>query len=137
MSESTIQLKVITPTRVFYQGEVKKVLIKTRGENGEFTVLPNHVSMTADIGLGTMAFDEAESGERKTATIFGGYTVIFRNQMIIMSQVSEWPWEIDCERAEAARKRAEGRLHDPKHSQVKAEAAIYRAVTRLKLYRGR
>ena len=136
MSENTISLKVITPTRILYEGEVTRVLIHGKGENGEFAVYPNHIAMTADVGLGSFEFTEV-SGEVMQATLFGGYAVICKNQMVIMAQVSEWPWEIDTERAEAAKKRAEGRLNDPRHSQAKAEAAIYRAVTRLKLYKSR
>jgi len=136
MNEKVISLKVITPTRTLYEGEVTRVLIHGKGENGEFAVYPNHIAMTAEVGFGSFEFTEA-SGEIKCATLFGGYTVICKNQMVIMAQVSEWPDEIDVERAEAAKKRAEGRLNDPKHSQVKAEAAIFRAVTRLKLYKSR
>jgi len=136
MSENVIRLKVITPTRVLYEGDVTRVLIHGKGENGEFAVYPNHMAMTADVGLGSFEFTET-SGEIKSATLFGGYTMVFKNQMIIMAQVSEWPWEIDTERAEAAKERAEKRLNDPKHSHVRAEAAIYRAVTRLKLYKSR
>ena len=133
MSNALISLKVITPTRVLYEGEVKKVLIKTRGENGEFAVLPNHAPLTADIGLGTLEFTDKE-GEAKTATLFGGYTVVFNNNMVIMARVSEWPWEIDKERAEAAKERAERHLQGDKYPRTRVEAALLRAVTRLKLY---
>jgi len=136
MSENLILLKVITPTRVLYEGEVSSVVVHGKGENGEFAVLPGHIAMTADVGLGSFEFTDAE-GETKEATLFGGYAVVCNNRMVIMAQVSEWPWEIDVERAEAAKARAEGRLNDPKHSQVRAEAAIFRAITRMKLYKSR
>ena len=49
MSEKVIKLKVITPTRVFFEGEAESFIVKTRGEVGEFAVLVDHAPMAAAV----------------------------------------------------------------------------------------
>ena len=109
MSEKVIKLKVITPTRVFFEGEAESFIVKTRGEVGEFAVLVDHAPMAAAVGLGTLVIN-LPSGEKKISTLFDGYAVVQENTAVIIAEAAEWPDEIDAERAEAAKERAEKRL---------------------------
>ena len=127
MSEKVIKLKVITPTRVFFEGEAESFIVKTRGEVGEFAVLVDHAPMAAAVGLGTLVIN-LPSGEKKTSTLFDGYAVVQENTAVIIAEAAEWPDEIDIHRAEEAKIRAERRIHDNSQDIDRAELAMKRAM---------
>ena len=57
------------------------------------------------------------------------------DKIVIMAEVAEWPDEIDINRAEEARKRAERRLssNGSEINVARAEAALKRSLTRIQL----
>lgn len=66
--------------------------------------------------------------------ISGGFLEVRPNRVIVLADQAERAEEIDMARAEAARKRAEERLHDRQVAgldETRAEAALRRALTRL------
>ncbi len=134
MSDNTIKLKVITPTNILFEGEVKSFIVKTRGEVGDFAVLPNHIPMTSVIGMGHLEINLPDGTEKKTS-LFGGYCVVQNNNAVIIAEAGEKPEEIDLARAEEAKRRAEEYLRDPKSDHKRAEQALYRSVVRLELYK--
>ena len=134
MSEKVIKLKVITPTRVFFEGEAESFIVKTRGEVGEFAVLVDHAPMAAAVGLGTLVIN-LPSGEKKTSTLFDGYAVVQENTAVIIAEAAEWPDEIDAERAEAAKERAEKRMKQSDIDFARAQNALLRSISRLELYK--
>ena len=134
MSEKVINLKVITPTRVLFEGEVESFIVKTRGEVGEFAVLVDHAPMAAAVGLGSLVIN-LPGGETKISTLFDGYAVIQDNTAVIIAEAAEWPDEIDYERAEAAKERAEDRLKQSDMDFVRAQNALQRSMSRLELYK--
>ncbi len=135
MSDKLINLKVITPVEVLFEGEAKSFIVKTRGEIGEFAVLPDHIPMTASVGNGTLVINLPDGTERKT-TLFCGYCVVHNNNAVIIVEAGEKPEEIDFERAEEAKKRAEERLKGGEGiDKNRAEQALYRSIARLELYK--
>lgn len=134
MSDKLIKLKVITPTRVLLEDEVKSFIVKTRSEVGEFAVLADHAPMTATIGIGSLVL-EMPDGEEKITSLFGGYAVVQNNSAVIIAEAAEWPDEIDFERAERAKERAEARLRSEGTDTDRAQAALIRAITRIELYK--
>ncbi|MBR3935725.1 MAG: ATP synthase F1 subunit epsilon [Oscillospiraceae bacterium] len=137
MSEKLINLKVITPVNVLFEGEAKSFIVKTRGEVGEFAVLADHIPMTASVGIGTLVIDLPDGTEKRT-TIFGGYCVVQNNNAVIIAEAGEKPEEIDFARAEEAKKRAEERLRGAAGiDRNRAEQALYRSIARLELYKSK
>lgn len=134
MSDKLISLKVITPTRVLLESEVKSFIVKTKGEVGEFAVLADHAPMTATIGIGSLVL-EMPDGEEKVTSLFGGYLVVQNNNAVIVTEAAEWPDEIDYERAERAKERAEARLRGEGTDKDRAQVALMRALKRLELYK--
>lgn len=134
MSEKVIKLKVITPTRVFFEGEVESFIVKTRGEVGEFAVLVDHAPMTAAVGLGTLVLSMTD-GSKKTSTLFDGYAVVQENNAVIIAEAAEWPDEIDEERAQQAKERAEQRIKQSDMDFARAQRALMRSIARLELYK--
>ena len=134
MSDKLIKLKVITPVKMLFEGEVKSFIVKTRGEVGEFAVLADHAPMTATIGIGSLVL-EMPDGEKKVTSLFGGYVVVQNNTAVIVTEAAEWPDEIDYERAERAKERAEAMLRGEGTDKDRAQAALMRAIKRMELYK--
>ena len=76
-----------------------------------------------------------EEGEVKEAALISGFIEILPERITIMAEVAEWPDEIDANRAEEARIRAERRLKEESGEidTMRAELALRRALVRLSL----
>ncbi len=122
-------LRIITPDRVFYEGEVSMVEFNTT--EGEIGVYKKHVPTTVIVSPGILTITEA--GETKEAALHAGFAEILQDEVVILAEVIEWPSEIDLERAEAAKARAEERLRSktPETDILRAETALQRALARI------
>lgn len=137
MSEKVISLKVITPTRILFEGEARSFIVKTRGEVGEFAVLADHAPMTASVGIGKLVI-VLPNGEEKISTLFDGYVVVQNNNAVIISEAAEWPDEIDEERALRSKERAEKRIAEKENiDMARAQSSLLRALVRLDLHKVR
>ena len=127
--QNLFTLKIVTPDRVFYQGEVSMVEFNTT--EGEIAVLKGHVPTTVIISPGILTITEAE--ETKEAALHAGFAEILQNEVVILAEIIEWPEEIDEERAKRARERAEERLRTktPETDILRAETALQRAMARI------
>ena len=127
--QNLFTLKIVTPDRVFYQGEVSMVEFNTT--EGEIGVLKGHVPTTVIISPGILTITEAE--ETKEAALHAGFAEILQNEVVILAEIIEWPEEIDEERAKRARERAEERLRTktPETGILRAETALQRAMARI------
>ena len=129
--KSTFQLRIITPDRVFYEGQAEMVEFNTT--EGEIGVLPGHIPLTVILKPGTLNIYEPE-GE-KIAALHSGFAEILQDQVTILAEIVEWPAEIDLSRAEAAKARAEERLRSrtPETDIARAETALLRATARIEV----
>ena len=123
------KLRIITPDRIFYEGDVEMVEFNTT--EGEVGILPGHIPMAVILKPGVLTITEGE--ETKEAALHAGFAEILGDKVTIMAEIVEWPDEIDLERAEAARERAEERIKtvSPDVDKLRAEAALMRAVARI------
>lgn len=126
---SSFLLRIITPDRIFYKNQVKMVEFNTT--EGEIGVLPGHIPLTVIIKPGILNITEGEGD--KEAALHAGFAEILPEQVTILAEIIEWPEEIDEERAEAARERAEERLRSrtPETDIARAETALQRAMARI------
>ena len=128
--ERAFSLKIITPDRVFYEGEA--IMVELRTTEGEIGVLKNHIPLTSVIAPGILRIRESDT-EVKTAALISGFVEILQDSVTILAEVIEWPDEIDVSRAEEARIRAERRLAEKadKTNMKRAELALERSVARI------
>lgn len=126
-----MKLKVITPDKQFYDGDVTMVELTTT--EGNIGIYPNHIPLTAVVAPGVLKIHEGT--ELKEASLISGFITIMPDVVTIMAEIAEWPDEIDFKRAEEARVRAERRLaeHNPELDTLRAEMALKRALVRLGL----
>lgn len=124
-------LQIISPDRIFYEGEASFVEMVT--SEGEIGVYKNHIPMTNILVPGIVKIHE--NGEVKEAAVHAGFVEILPDKIIVMAEVAEWPDEIDINRANEARKRAERRLNGSggEINVARAEAALKRSLTRIEL----
>lgn len=126
-----MKLKVIEPDGQFYEGDVSMVELTTT--EGEIGVYPSHIPLTAVVAPGVLKIHEA--GAVKEAALMSGFITILPEAVTILAEVVEWPDEIDFNRAEEARIRAERRLSstDASLDVLRAEMALKRSLVRLGL----
>lgn len=124
-------LRIITPDRVFYEGEVEMVEFNTT--EGEIGVLAGHIPLTVIVKPGILHIYE-EEGE-KAAALHAGFAEILPDKVTILAEIVEWPDEIDEHRAEEAMRRARERLESktPETDVARAETALLRAVARIQV----
>ncbi len=125
------KLRIITPDRVFYEGEADMVEFNTT--EGEIGVLPGHIPMTVIVKPGILTITEAEG--TKEAALHSGFAEILPGAITILAEIIEWPDEIDEQRAEAAMKRAEEHLRNKTSDTdvTRAEFALLRALARIEV----
>lgn len=125
------QLRIVTPDRIFYEGAVDMVEFNTT--EGEIGVLPGHIPLTVIVKPGIITIHEPE--ETKEAALHSGFAEILPEGITILAEIVEWPDEIDEERAEAARARAEERLQnkDGNIDVLRAQTALLRAMARIEV----
>lgn len=125
----TFLLEVITPDRVFFEGDCEFLEITTI--EGEMGIYPEHVSTTCILAPGVMSIHT--KGEEKKAALHTGFVEILGDKITVLAEAAEWPGEIDLNRAEAAKQRAEERLtrREANLDAMRAELALRRAITRI------
>lgn len=124
-------LEVISPDRVFYEGEVEMVELRT--SEGEIGIYKNHIPLTAILVPGILKIKE--EGQERIAALHDGFVEIFGDHVTILAESCEWPEEIDRNRANEAKLRAERRLRsgDADVNVIRAEMALRRSLIRLEL----
>lgn len=134
MSEHKLHLKITTHERVVFDSDVDEIYSK--GTQGEFGILPGHVPFMSalDIGVTKAVID----GKPIRFSTMGGVFQLTGNEAVILTQAAERAEEIDVERAEEARKRAQERLEQEIDNLdvQRAEIALARALARLKATKG-
>ncbi len=129
MADNTFLLKIITPERLFFEGEAEMVEFNTT--EGEVGIYKNHVPMTVIISPGILTITMPD-GE-KEAALHAGFVEILQDQVTILAEAVEWPDEIDESRARSAKERAERRLQEKEAGidEDRAQIALMRALTRI------
>lgn len=125
------ELEIISPDRQFYNGYVTFVEMTT--SEGDIGIYKNHIPMTCIMEPGIVKIYEDGNDEKKKAIVHAGFVEILPSKVTIMAEVAEWPDEIDVNRAEEAKIRAERRINDGGEGVNidRAEAALRRSLARI------
>lgn len=129
--EKMFDLEIISPDRQFYEGKVS--FLEMRTSEGDIGVYKEHIPMTCILIPGLVKMYEEGSDEPKKAIVHAGFVEILPKKVTIMAEVAEWPDEIDINRAEEARVRAERRINEGGEgvNLERAEAALRRSLARI------
>lgn len=123
------KVEIITPDRIFFTGEADFLEFATM--EGEIGVYKDHIPMTTVLAPGIVTIHNGE--EEKTAAVHAGFAEILGDKITLLAELAEWPDEIDVERAEAAKGRAEERLANRSEDidVMRAEFALRKALIRI------
>lgn len=126
------QLEVISPERVFYTGEAEMVELTTT--EGDIGIYAEHIPLTTIVAPGVMTITEP-GGNLKEAAVLEGFMEITQEKVTILAQSCEWPEEIDVNRAQEAKARAERRLKstDDNINMARADLALRKSLIRIEL----
>ena len=130
-----IKLDIVTAEKLIYSEEVDSFIAP--GINGELGILPNHANLVTILDTGVLTI--TKNGEETDMAIAGGYLEVQPHSALLLADAAERADDIDIERAEAARARAEEAAKNvgSVDAQLAAEAALKRSLTRLKVAKRR
>jgi F-type H+-transporting ATPase subunit epsilon len=127
-----IRFRVVTPSRLVLDEEVDEVTAP--GALGEFGVLPDHIAFLSLLNPGEMTYKQGAS--KRMLAVSGGYAEVLDNVMTVLAPAAEFATEIDTNRAQRAKERAEKQMAELNREEKDfdmAEAALHRALVRLQV----
>jgi len=101
---NSVKLHVVTPSKLFYEGEVELVIVNTL--TGEEGYMANHSWACKLLNAGALWIKEKDSKEFKGAAVSGGFVDVME-EIVIYTDAAEWHDEIDADRAEETKALAE------------------------------
>lgn len=125
----TLHLSVVTPSALVADQDVSYV--GAQGLEGDFGVLPGHAALLAALRVGHVFYKDGN--DTRYIFVSGGFAEVSNDKVIILAETATRAEDIDKERAEKAKARAEERLRNKNADidHIRAEAALQRAVNRL------
>lgn len=133
---STIKLDIVTAERVVLSEDVEYV--SAPGVDGVLGILPRHAPLLTALTVGELHYKKG--GQELVFAIGGGFMEVRPDKVTVLADVAESADEIDEQRAEAARKRAQESLKEKPRGDVefaRIEQQLRRAELRLKIVRRR
>ena len=130
-----IKLEIVTVERLVYSGDVD--MVSAPGVMGALGILPKHTPLLTALEAGELRFTKGD--EEGRFAISGGFLEVQPDRVIVLADTAERAEEIDLERAEAARQRAEQLLKErpPEVDMTVIEGSLRRSRIRLKVGRRR
>lgn len=127
-----LDIDIVTAERIVYsEQEVDEIIAP--GAAGEFTVLPRHAPFMTMIVPGVVVI--RKGGEEIEMAVSGGFLEVRDNRVVVLADSAERAEEIDAERAEQARQRAQDRVagEATEADTARAMVALERSLVRLKV----
>lgn len=128
---ATFHLQIVSMDGLEYDGQVQSVSCRT--VHGDLAILARHCNYCTAVGMGTAQVVLEDGSVRKAACI-GGMLSVMDGECRLIPTTWEWSEDIDLERAQAAKKKAEERLAQNGISERElklAEAKLHRALVRI------
>jgi F-type H+-transporting ATPase subunit epsilon len=126
---NTFQLEIVTPAKLLVKDAAEEAQIP--GLSGYLGILPGHAPLLTELAVGVITYKT--SGTTHTLAVAWGFAEVLPDKVTILAEAAEHPQEIDVERAQKAKERAEQLLksNNPEVDYTRAEDALQRAETRL------
>ena len=103
---NSFRLEVMTPSKLFYRGEVDMVIVTTK--DGDEGFMAGHVWACKLLEVSELWIQEKGAGkdEWRVAAVAGGF-VDMKDSMVIYTDAVEWSEDIDMERVLSEKAKAE------------------------------
>jgi F-type H+-transporting ATPase subunit epsilon len=124
-----IHLEIVTPDKKLFSGEVEAVTLPAN--TGYLGILPGHAPLLAELGIGEISY--RIGNETQFLFCSWGFVEVLPERVIVLAQTAESASEIDINRAEQAKSRAERILTSKDLSMdfARAQLSLMRAIARL------
>jgi F-type H+-transporting ATPase subunit epsilon len=134
-----LTVEIVTAERVVRVETGVDALVVPATE-GQLTILPRHAALMTTLDYGELLFRRGAVEEY--FAIEGGFMEVRNDHVSVLADAAENVEEIDIDRAERARQRAEARLRDARERQsdidlARAQASLQRSMLRLKVVQRR
>ncbi|CAM4474857.1 F-type H+-transporting ATPase subunit epsilon [Paenibacillus endophyticus] len=129
---SSFLVEIVTPERKVYAETAN--MVSVTGVEGELGILPNHIPLVTPLRIAPVTI-KRDNNKVDVIAVNGGFIEVRRDKIVILAESAELATDINIERAEAAKQRAQQRL-SAKQDQVdfrRAELALQRAMNRLNI----
>ena len=129
-----MDLQIITPEKVVYEGEISELYIKTA--DGPLGIFPHHINLFSKLVPGELKIKI--SGREEFMALTSGFMEINNNKITVLADYAVPAEEIQIEKAMEAKKRAEEILKK-KESQMDerefaaAQAELAKAIIELQV----
>ena len=134
---SKFKLNIVTPEGVVYNDKAEMVSVRTI--DGDRGFLANHQPLVTGLEIGEIKVKKTADKEDKLAAT-KGYMEVKPAEINILVEAAELSENIDIERAEDAKNRAEDRLKEINKDYIdkdRAEVALQKSLNRLRVSKGR
>ena len=129
---STFRLKIVTPEKLFWDGDVDLVVVHTI--EGDIGIKANHVNYISTLDIGKIKIQTGK--EKKEASISRGMILVSQDCTTIVAANAEWPEDVDVQRAMSSKQKAEQQLQQYKPGDKEFYAAtehLKKAMVRMSL----
>ncbi len=126
-----LNLEILTPYGKYYAGQVD--WIQVRSEDFLMEILPNHAPLVSSLVVSKMVIKN--HNEENIYAIGGGVIKVEKDKTTLLLNSIEGKNDIDIDRANDAKDRAEKRLaNKDEYDEARAKSALERALNRISVY---
>jgi F-type H+-transporting ATPase subunit epsilon len=127
----TFQLEIVTPEKMVVKDSAEE--LQMPGKNGYLGILPGHAPLITELSAGELSY--RNGGQTHRFAVAWGFAEVLPDKVTVLAETAERADEIDVNRAQSDKKRAEEHLTNGKTEDdfTKAEGQLKRAETRLEV----
>lgn len=135
MSEKIMQVNIVTPDGVVFTHRAHAVHVET--QMGGLTLLPNHMPIVTPLVIGPVSVKRVSNNQLENyIAVNGGLLEFSHNVCNIIADSAERERDIDVNRAQLAKERAEQEYHDAQDyhdvdRMNRAKVALNKAINRI------
>ena len=132
---ATLKLEIVTPEAKIYSEDVDMVTLP--GTEGEMGIYPMHIALMTQVTSGEIV--ARKDGQDYYLAVGEGFVEITGDRVAVLTDMAIKADDIDEQKAEEARKRAEARLSEKLSDEESAtvQAALLNSLTQLNVKRRR
>src|SRR5215467_390344 len=125
----TFQLEIVTPEKLVVKDRAEEMQIP--GKKGYLGILPGHAPLISELSVGQISY--RKGSETHYLCVAWGFAEVLPDKVTILAEAAERGEDVDWERAQKAKDRAEKRLAsgDPEVDVERAQNSLAKANNRL------
>lgn len=100
----TIKFEIVTPERTVLKQEILQISVPTT--SGEITILPDHIPLVSILKTGVIEIKKADNS-LEVISVSGGFVEVMKDKIVILADSAERAEELDEQKIDEARIRAE------------------------------